>query len=188
MVALAPLSMILIVVVVAHYQATIHPKTRLLHCDISGSNILILPQIRRDKNGKNPMVVWTGVLSDWEFAVHLRGDSDAPGHCSCSAKRGTCWCGLGRDPFAQWELHGRSSRSDRRQKESRQQQRAEDAAMFRVEFDGEEAGRQRSPCMGCRWVVVGEGHRRQDTDQPSVDQHRTWPLWWGRLESHGQSG
>ncbi|PIL32466.1 hypothetical protein GSI_05168 [Ganoderma sinense ZZ0214-1] len=40
----------------AHYQAAIYPKTRLLHCDISGGNILICPKIRRDKNGENPMV------------------------------------------------------------------------------------------------------------------------------------
>ncbi|PIL32481.1 hypothetical protein GSI_05184 [Ganoderma sinense ZZ0214-1] len=52
----------------AHYQAAIYPKTRLLHCDISDGNILICPKIRRDKNGENPMVVWTGILSDWELS------------------------------------------------------------------------------------------------------------------------
>ncbi|KAM5541551.1 hypothetical protein V8D89_004741 [Ganoderma adspersum] len=34
----------------------------------SGGNVLILPKIRRDKDGNNPMVVWTGVLSDWELS------------------------------------------------------------------------------------------------------------------------
>ncbi|KAI1781850.1 hypothetical protein LXA43DRAFT_1054317 [Ganoderma leucocontextum] len=52
----------------AHYQAATYPKTRLLHCDISGGNILICPTIRRDPTGKNPMVVWTGILSDWELS------------------------------------------------------------------------------------------------------------------------
>ncbi|PIL32482.1 hypothetical protein GSI_05185 [Ganoderma sinense ZZ0214-1] len=33
-----------------------------------GGNIMILPKIKRDKNGNNPMVVWTGVLSDWELS------------------------------------------------------------------------------------------------------------------------
>ncbi|KAI1786098.1 hypothetical protein LXA43DRAFT_1035081 [Ganoderma leucocontextum] len=52
----------------AHYQAATHPKAQLLHCDISGGNALIFPKIRRDREGNNPMVVWTGILSDWELS------------------------------------------------------------------------------------------------------------------------
>ena len=56
--------MILIGVPAAHYQAATYSKTRLLHCDISGGNILICPKVKRDESEKNPMVVWTGVLGD----------------------------------------------------------------------------------------------------------------------------
>ncbi|KAI1786103.1 hypothetical protein LXA43DRAFT_1035102 [Ganoderma leucocontextum] len=51
----------------AHHQAATHPETRLLHCDISGGNIMIYPKIRQDKEGTNPLV-WTGILSDWELS------------------------------------------------------------------------------------------------------------------------
>ena len=39
-----------------------------LHRDISGGNILIYPRVRRDRNGRNPQMVWSGLLSDWELA------------------------------------------------------------------------------------------------------------------------
>ena len=52
----------------AHHQAATKPTTQLLHRDISGGNILIYPRVRRDRNGRNPQMVWSGLLSDWELA------------------------------------------------------------------------------------------------------------------------
>ncbi|TBU23670.1 hypothetical protein BD311DRAFT_868640 [Dichomitus squalens] len=54
--------------VVAHHQAETNPETRILHCDISGGNILIYPKIKRDQEGNNPLLIWTGILTDWELA------------------------------------------------------------------------------------------------------------------------
>ncbi|KAM5541548.1 hypothetical protein V8D89_004738 [Ganoderma adspersum] len=52
----------------AHHQAATKPDTPLLHRDISGGNIFIYPRVRRNKNGKNPQMIWSGILSDWELA------------------------------------------------------------------------------------------------------------------------
>ncbi|EJF59475.1 hypothetical protein DICSQDRAFT_181971 [Dichomitus squalens LYAD-421 SS1] len=52
----------------AHRQAATHPETRILHCDISGGNILIYPKIKRDREGKDPALIWTGILTDWELS------------------------------------------------------------------------------------------------------------------------
>ncbi|KAI1782104.1 hypothetical protein LXA43DRAFT_957881 [Ganoderma leucocontextum] len=49
-------------------NAATKAKTQLLHRDISGGNILIYPRVRRDKDGENPQMVWSGVLADWELA------------------------------------------------------------------------------------------------------------------------
>ncbi|PIL32484.1 hypothetical protein GSI_05187 [Ganoderma sinense ZZ0214-1] len=51
-----------------HRQAATKPTPQLLHRDISGGNILIYPRVRRDNKGKNPQMVWSGLLSDWELA------------------------------------------------------------------------------------------------------------------------
>ena len=64
---LCPLSA-LTVMHTAHYQAATNPRTRILHCDISGGNILIYPRIKRDSDGNNPILVWTGLLTDWELS------------------------------------------------------------------------------------------------------------------------
>ena len=53
---------------VAHHQAATTHKTRLIHRDISSENILIYPKVRLGEDGKSRSVVWTGMLTDWEFA------------------------------------------------------------------------------------------------------------------------
>ena len=53
---------------VAHHQAATNHKTRLIHRDISSENILIYPKVRLDDDGKSRSIVWTGMLTDWEFA------------------------------------------------------------------------------------------------------------------------
>ncbi|TBU36904.1 hypothetical protein BD309DRAFT_877450 [Dichomitus squalens] len=55
----------------AHHQAATNSETRILHCDISGGNILIYPKIVRVPEGQIPTVVWTGVLTDWELSRPL---------------------------------------------------------------------------------------------------------------------
>ena len=54
--------------IAAHYQAATHPRTLLLHGDISTKNILIYPQVRHDNEGDKAAIVWTGLLCDWELA------------------------------------------------------------------------------------------------------------------------
>ncbi|EJF59457.1 hypothetical protein DICSQDRAFT_108854, partial [Dichomitus squalens LYAD-421 SS1] len=54
-----------------HHQAATNSETRILHCDISGGNILIYPKIVRVPEGQIPTVVWTGVLTDWELSRPL---------------------------------------------------------------------------------------------------------------------
>ncbi|KAM5541530.1 hypothetical protein V8D89_004720 [Ganoderma adspersum] len=52
--------------VYAHYHAYTRPKIPVLHRDISGGNILILPKVIKGTNGKT--IKWTGLLSDWEMS------------------------------------------------------------------------------------------------------------------------
>ena len=56
----------LLIVPAAHHQVATHPKVRLLHCDISSGNILVLPEVRKSERGR--ALVWSGILSDWEFS------------------------------------------------------------------------------------------------------------------------
>ncbi|PIL32487.1 hypothetical protein GSI_05190 [Ganoderma sinense ZZ0214-1] len=53
----------------AHYQAATNPHTRLLHGDVSVSNILIYPKVRYNDDGDKATMVWTGLLCDWELAT-----------------------------------------------------------------------------------------------------------------------
>ncbi len=50
----------------AHFQAATKPKLKLLHRDISGGNILIVPSILEDDNGAE--IQWKGILTDWEMS------------------------------------------------------------------------------------------------------------------------
>ncbi|PIL32476.1 hypothetical protein GSI_05179 [Ganoderma sinense ZZ0214-1] len=52
----------------AHHQAATHPKTSILHRDISSANMLIYPKVRPDEGGKGQSMCWTGILTDWELA------------------------------------------------------------------------------------------------------------------------
>ncbi|EJF60931.1 hypothetical protein DICSQDRAFT_170786 [Dichomitus squalens LYAD-421 SS1] len=72
----------------AHHQAATNPKTLLLHRDVSGGTILIIPQVKRDQNGANLAVVWTGLLSDWEYSKPV-DDERAPSHATQTDQLGT---------------------------------------------------------------------------------------------------
>ncbi|TBU26901.1 hypothetical protein BD311DRAFT_866483 [Dichomitus squalens] len=72
----------------AHHQAATNPKTRLLHRDISGRNILIYPKVKRDSDGTNPAIVWTGLLVDWELSKSI-DDDQAPSKASQAERMGT---------------------------------------------------------------------------------------------------
>ena len=54
--------------ITAHFHAATHPKTRLLHRDISSGNLLILPKLGRGSEGVIPSITYTGILSDWEMS------------------------------------------------------------------------------------------------------------------------
>nr|VWO96505.1 Uncharacterized protein [Ganoderma boninense] len=66
----------------AHYQASVNPHTRLLHCDVSSGNIMIHPKIKRDGTGRATSLVWTGILSDWELSKSV----DAEQACSTATQ------------------------------------------------------------------------------------------------------
>ena len=52
---------------IAHCEAATNPKTNLLHRDISGGNILILPTVVDRADGSRSLK-WTGLLADWEMS------------------------------------------------------------------------------------------------------------------------
>ena len=61
----------------AHYEAATNDVAPVLHRDISGGNILILPK-GVDGAGTRELV-WTGLLCDWEMAKStVRGDLTMP--------------------------------------------------------------------------------------------------------------
>ena len=68
----APQSSVVILMIdyLAHLQAATNPQTRLLHCDVSGGNIFIYPQIV-DTGGER-VLMWMGILGDWELAKDTR--------------------------------------------------------------------------------------------------------------------
>ena len=50
----------------AHRQAATLPAIPVLHRDISGGNILIVPRVY--ENNKGAFVAWLGLLTDWEMS------------------------------------------------------------------------------------------------------------------------
>ena len=56
--------MVLTDFVIAHWKA--YTKTNILHRDVSGGNILILPTFVQTAQGW--FVKWLGVLADWEMS------------------------------------------------------------------------------------------------------------------------
>ncbi|KAI0641668.1 hypothetical protein C8Q79DRAFT_918903 [Trametes meyenii] len=60
--------------VIAHQEAT--EKAKLLHRDVSGGNVLILPKIHYDRAKNVIRLKWTGLLADWEMSkpVHEKHD------------------------------------------------------------------------------------------------------------------
>ncbi|PIL32489.1 hypothetical protein GSI_05192 [Ganoderma sinense ZZ0214-1] len=71
----------------AHHQATTNPKTRLLHRDVSGGNILIYPRVKRNGDDVNAMT-WCGILSDWELAKPV-DDDNPPSKATQADQMGT---------------------------------------------------------------------------------------------------
>ena len=51
---------------IAHFQASTEPKLKILHRDVSGGNILIIPTILEDDDGAE--IQWKGILTDWEMS------------------------------------------------------------------------------------------------------------------------
>ncbi|KAI1788205.1 hypothetical protein LXA43DRAFT_1075889 [Ganoderma leucocontextum] len=60
----------------AHFQAATKPNLLLLHRDISGGNILIVPSILEDDNGSE--IQWKGILTDWEMSKPKDTENLAP--------------------------------------------------------------------------------------------------------------
>ena len=50
----------------AHRDAV--TKANVVHRDVSGGNILILPKVTYDENDGSPSVTWKGLLADWELS------------------------------------------------------------------------------------------------------------------------
>ncbi|KAI0364874.1 hypothetical protein BV20DRAFT_982916 [Pilatotrama ljubarskyi] len=50
----------------AHWDAT--EKAQLLHRDVSGGNVLILPRLTRDSRSGKTWLKWRGLLADWEMS------------------------------------------------------------------------------------------------------------------------
>ncbi|TBU51852.1 hypothetical protein BD310DRAFT_1001106 [Dichomitus squalens] len=63
--------------VYAHSKAATNPKTKLLHRDISGGNILILPKVSKEEDGTRALK-WTGILVDWEMSKPLQNTASRP--------------------------------------------------------------------------------------------------------------
>ncbi|EJF59424.1 hypothetical protein DICSQDRAFT_22180, partial [Dichomitus squalens LYAD-421 SS1] len=57
-----------------HYDVTV--KSKILHCDISSGNILILPTFVLQQEGDMTLrVTWRGILADWELSKPIsRGE------------------------------------------------------------------------------------------------------------------
>nr|VWO95672.1 Uncharacterized protein [Ganoderma boninense] len=71
----------------AHHHAATNPKTRLLHRDISGGNILIYPRVKHNVDDVNTMT-WCGILSDWELAKPV-DDDNPPSQATQADQMGT---------------------------------------------------------------------------------------------------
>ncbi|KAI9058417.1 hypothetical protein FKP32DRAFT_1606823 [Trametes sanguinea] len=60
----------------AHQQAVV--KANIMHRDISGGNILILPKAVTEEADGPSYVAWTGLLVDWELSKPLKGHASLP--------------------------------------------------------------------------------------------------------------
>ncbi|KAL7279891.1 hypothetical protein ACG7TL_006300 [Trametes sanguinea] len=60
----------------AHKQAVV--KANIMHRDISGGNILILPKFVYVQGKGSAYVKWTGLLADWELSKPLKGQASLP--------------------------------------------------------------------------------------------------------------
>ncbi|OSD07143.1 hypothetical protein PYCCODRAFT_1331388, partial [Trametes coccinea BRFM310] len=60
----------------AHQQAVV--EANIMHRDISGGNILILPRAIDVGGNGSAYMKWTGLLVDWELSKPLKGDASFP--------------------------------------------------------------------------------------------------------------
>ncbi|EJF59450.1 hypothetical protein DICSQDRAFT_181956 [Dichomitus squalens LYAD-421 SS1] len=60
----------------AHRQAATLPSNPVLHGDVSGGNILILPRISQKADGA--FIEWTGLLNDWEMSIPINSKTTTP--------------------------------------------------------------------------------------------------------------
>ena len=58
----------------AHFDAATKTEVKILHRDISGGNILIIPCVLTDKNGSE--IKWRGLLTDWEMSKPMNLDKE----------------------------------------------------------------------------------------------------------------
>ncbi|KAI0699192.1 hypothetical protein C8T65DRAFT_581489, partial [Cerioporus squamosus] len=56
-------------------------KADILHCDVSGGNILICPTVVLDPTDGKRRVVWRGMLTDWELSKPLPGKDEDESAC-----------------------------------------------------------------------------------------------------------
>ncbi|PIL32477.1 hypothetical protein GSI_05180 [Ganoderma sinense ZZ0214-1] len=68
----------------AHYHAYTKPSNPVLHRDVSGGNLLILPKVVKDARGA-AAIKWTGLLADWEMSK----PKDYKGHGRQPERTGT---------------------------------------------------------------------------------------------------
>ncbi|KAI0324566.1 hypothetical protein GY45DRAFT_1375457 [Cubamyces sp. BRFM 1775] len=60
--------LISIVLSCLHAHKDAYVKAKIIHCDVSSGNILILPQVVHVKRTGTYHVVWKGILADWELS------------------------------------------------------------------------------------------------------------------------
>lgn len=61
---------------IAHQAATRNAK--IVHRDVSGENILILPSLLRDPATKTMEIKWFGLLVDWELSKPVHDKQATP--------------------------------------------------------------------------------------------------------------
>ena len=69
----------------AHHEAATLPAIPVLHRDISGGNILILPRVSKDSN----VIEWSGLLTDWEMSKPI-DDQSTPSRMSKGRRMVRC--------------------------------------------------------------------------------------------------
>ena len=78
--------------VLAHYDASV--KSKIIHCDISSGNILILPVfVKHEITDDSALrVTWRGVLADWELSKPIPHGEEIDR--AWQPERVVCSCGV----------------------------------------------------------------------------------------------